>query len=539
MTKFFVLVRLNLLNALLSTFGNSNSGKTTKRKSSGWVVLLSLSALMLYVSGLYSSLLAQTLAPHGQLDALFSLMIFFGIFFCTTLTIYLAQSLLFSASDNGQLFSFPVSAFTILLARLSALYLEVLFILELFFLPVGIVFLINSDEKSPLPLFTLLILGIFLSFIPTLLSLVFGLFYSFILAKTPFKNVFSILIGFLMPLCIMVLNITFSSASTTSILSLHEQLTHAFPPLSWAMLACTQGDILSFFLIVLLCTLPFFAASFGISCFYKQLLTGLLSRRSHTKFKLTHMQTKSPFWALFSKEAKRFFGTPGYFLNAGFGYILLILAAVASLLFQNDVKAILAPYMQMFYDLGLHPTSIRSILVLSIVCFANLTFQPSAVCLSLENKTSWLLKSLPLSAQRIFIAKISFPFVCSFVCILFSTPIFGFVLSLPVLNIVEISLLTLANAALTATIGLICNLLHPKLDSSSEIVVIKQSMSSFLGLLMNLIQVMILITLYSIFTVLPLGPLRFFLPFLLLISACYLAFLWLKTRGSNLFFINF
>ncbi len=535
MKPFFALVYINLLDLLLSTFGSKFSSKKKTRQRSGWMVLFILAGLMLYISGLYSYLLAQILAPLGRLDSLLGLMLFFGVFFCTTLTLYLAQSLLFSAKDNRQLFSFPVSAFSILLARLSALYLEVLFIMEVFLLPTGIVYLLFSQNLSLLFLPTLLLVGVFLSFIPTLISLLFGLVNTFVISKTPFKHFFTILIGFLTPLAMMVLSFTFSSSSVSAggILALGERL--LIPPFSWAVRACT-GDPISLFLLATLCVLPFFFFVLCISRFYKPLLTSMLGEQRRTNFRLQPMQTKTPFFSLFLKEAKRFFQTPSYFLNCSFSLILLLLAAFSSVFFRSTLSSVITPLMQSLPGgIPFDTQGLWSIVLLSFLCFVSLSFQPSAVSLSLEAKSLWILKTAPVSSGTVFAAKIAFPLACSFPCFLLATPLLGFFLSLSAWQCIELCLLATAGSTLSSVLGIILNLKHPRLDATNDTVVVKQSLSTFLGLLFGFLQAFVVVSLYAVCVLLGFGVFSFLPSFLLLLAACFLAIGWLRKNGDALF----
>ncbi len=538
MTQYIALVRVYLLDLLLSTFASKATGKKKTRQTSGWVVLLILCGLMLYVSGLYSYMLAQMLVPLGALNSLPTLMLFFGLFFCCTLTLYLAQSLLFSQKDGGQVFSFPVSSLCILLARLTALYLEVLFLMEMFLLPLGVVYLLFAN---PAPLYfipLLLLLGVLLSFIPTLISLLFGLFITLVISKTPFKKIFTILIGLLIPLSMMAISFTLSSsyAESDAILALSVRLDEMIPLLRWAVAACTQGNFLSLLQVAAFCLLPFLGVVLLISRFYKRLLTGLLHVRKRGHFSLHRMSTRIPFWALFSKEARRFFSTPGYLLNGGFGMLLLLVSSILSLVFQDDVRATLATVVTPLVQAGLADASTLAGLVLLVFLqFVSISFQPSCVCLSLEGNCLWLLKGAPVPVKSIFLAKISFPIACALACYLFALPMLGMALSLSALQLLSLFLLLIPCAVLSSILGFILNLKFPRLDALSDIVVIKQSLSVFLGLLFGFLQAFITTALYAVFTLLGFGFFSFLPAFIVLAAFCVFSAFWLKYKGTVLF----
>ena len=88
---------------------------------------------------------------------------------------------------------------------------------------------------------------------------------------------------------------------------------------------------------------------------------------------------------------------PAYMINIGFGLILMLIGAFASILFKTDILS------------AISTLDIEPILILSVAMgfMVVLTFSP-AVSLSLEGKHFWILRSLPIAPKTVMFSKIAF-----------------------------------------------------------------------------------------------------------------------------------
>ncbi len=539
MKGFLALAKISFLDLLLSTTGGK--GRNGKGKSrSGWMALLLLAFIMVFISGNYSFMLASVLGPMGGLDVMLMVMILAGILFSSFLTLYLSQSLLFSAKDIDLVLSLPVSSFSVLLARLMALYLEILFMVELFLIPCGVAWLMNGGGGGVGFMVLLMLAGVFLSFIPAFFSLVFGSFIGLLISKTRFKNLFTTLLNILFLVAIMFFSFGSSGYMETlgtNIEPMRASLLSSLPPLGWLIQALTGPQLLLFLLVAALCVLPFFLLSLLISRFYKKMLTSLLSQHVRSDYRLGAAKTRSSFSALMGKEARRFFGTPAYLMNSGIGMILMLLGAGALLFFKASIQDVLVLLTKSSEMATLDITGYVAPVLLAIVLFFLITFEPSAVSISLEGKNLWILKEAPLNANTIFFAKAGFHFVAGAVCTIPSLLVAGYALLLPWADTLLILLLALSFLALNALTGVVINLKHPRLDADNDTIVVKQSASTLLGMLTTLLQGLVLGGLYFLL-VMTLG-LSFsvfaLLSVVVLLAGSAALALWLRGRGAKLF----
>lgn len=94
--------------------------------------------------------------------------------------------------------------------------------------------------------------------------------------------------------------------------------------------------------------------------------------------------------------------------------------------------------------------------------------------ISLEGKSFNILKSMPVETKKILLAKVTASNIISIPIILLCDIIFFVAFKIPVVDIIYILLATIIVPTLTAIIGLLVNLKHPKMNAESDTEVIKQ-----------------------------------------------------------------
>ena len=140
MRKLWVLIGINL-KALLSAL-KMGSGK--KAKATGMGAMILLGVLAVYIAGVYSFTFAMQLGSIGMLDYLIPMMAILGCLLSVVMTVQAASGFIFSGRDTDLLLSLPVSAFSVMLARITALYIENLAFIGLFMLTSGVAGAVNG-----------------------------------------------------------------------------------------------------------------------------------------------------------------------------------------------------------------------------------------------------------------------------------------------------------------------------------------------------------------------------------------------------------
>lgn len=533
MKAFWALLKVYFKSLLLTSL---NLGRGNKKKAaSGVAAMVLLGVIFLILSATYSFMMAAMFGPLGGLDIMLMFMVMMAVGFPLVFTIFAAQSMVFATKDVDLVMALPVSTFSIMLARVSALYLEVLLMVEFLLLPAGICYLVFGGGGGIGFLLLLLLLGAFLAFLPTLLSLIVGALVSFLVARLPFKNFFIALFSMILAALIMVGSMSLTSgmqAVAADIEGVRAMIISSIPPLGWVVQAVTGPNLLLFLLIAAACALPFLAVTWVFSLFFKWVLTALASHTSKNNYKLRSVSASGSFAALFKKEASKFLRTPGFLLNSGIGVILIIGASVFAAFNRNRIFLLFAQMLEVDPSASLQ--SLLPIILMGSMFFFLTTIYTAAVSISLEGRTLWILKEAPLSTGRIFAAKAGLNFVLAGGTALIATPLLGYAFGFTFADTIACTLLGLLFSLLVSTTGLFSNLLVPRMDAENEMVIIKQSMSFFIAMLLELVYLGLLIGLY--FLTQSFGFLAFAgFAALLLILLNAIMLLLLNTKGRRLF----
>lgn len=473
MRKFLVLAGVQL-RSLLTSF---RIGGSKKRAVSGWAALALMAGLCLYVSGLYSFALGGQLAETGALELLMLLMPTMSAVAGLMFTAFAAQGVVYGGRDADLLLSMPVSAFTVLLAKLTALYAENLVFCVFLVLPAGAAWLWFGGGGGALFVLRLLIGIPFLTLLPTVLSLAVGFLLSWLGGRFANRRAVNLLLYAAMMVVLFFLAIRFN-AGVTAIAAgtAGAEISGGFNVWGIPFLLFQRGVCGDWETLVMSCLLSLVPAALAAWLFarnYQQILTGLHSHGKRAAYRLGRLRASSRRRALLRKEAARFFGTPIYLFNAGFGLILLVVAGIAAVVMGGSLRAQLA-------QAGMEELPLL-VLAAGVVTFLLSTAAITASSISLEGENLWILKEAPVSAREALDVKAGFQLLLVCPCLLVGSVGLSWGLGLTLPEGITLFIFGLAFAGFTAPMGLAVNLLFPKLDAVNDMVVVKQSLASMLS----------------------------------------------------------
>lgn len=537
MKAFLALLNVNFKSLMLNAMGIGRR-KNRRKSASGVGPILLIAGIMVYVSVVWSGTMASLFAPVGGLDIMIAVMMLLGLVMSLAFTLYAAQGTLYSTKDIDLVLSMPVPTFYVMLARLLALYLEIALIVECVLIPAGVVYLLNGGAGGAAFMVLLIVTGLFIALIPALITLVFGYLISWAISRTRHKNLFNIIFSLVFTGVLVVAILFMNSGGWHTIAEdiggMREMIFSAVPPLGWAVGAATGPNLLYFLLTLAICLVPFLVVAWLFSLNYKKLLTRLSSNVLRSDYKIGVLGTSGAQAALIKKESRRFFGTAAYFLNAGMGAILLIIAGVVALIFRGMITEFLAAFAAM--GGGVFVSTYLPAILLGFMLFFLTTLMPSSVSISLEGKTLWILKEAPLSTGRVFFAKAGFAALLGIVTSVVAVPLLGIAFSLPAASILGILAICLLFAVNMGMQGLYTNLRFPRLDFENETVVIKQSASVIISMLLGFLSLVILAGVYLLMLWLGAGFPLFCLAAIVVALAMDLILYWrLNTKGRRLF----
>ncbi|MGL4361862.1 MAG: hypothetical protein ACRCSG_01025 [Cellulosilyticaceae bacterium] len=478
--KCLILVKTQLINQFC--INNFILEKDSKKLRSRYIMLAIFSLVGLLLMGYVASMtyvvgnfISPTLIPSLAIT-LTSVMTAF-----TTIT--KSNGILFGYKDYDLLMSLPISTGTVITSRFINLYLINTIINIGIMLPMSIIYFIFVPASFT-TLFMWLIGMICAPLIPTTFAALLGSIIFYISSRFKYTKLISTLLSFGILIAIFILPIFIDNNISIQLDSLN----------SPEVISTIENSIFSFYPIAPLFSKSIITAKFmPILCFmllsigwyalfiillspkYKAINTALLPVKSKNKFIIRHLKSNSPLHALYSKELKRFFNSYIYLMNMGVGALLAILFAISCCLFgpETIVTYLNIPDItqQIFIIM---PLILSGILSLSCT---------SCVSLSLEGKNLWIIQSSPIALKTLFLSKIlanltltvPVSLISSMLLILSFKP--TFVESLMYLFV------PLIYALFTSVWGLFINTRFPKYDWESEVQVIKQSLSSMIGML--------------------------------------------------------
>lgn len=527
MRKFLILARVQL-RALLTSF---RIGGSRKKAVSGWAALALMAALCLYISGFYSFALGGQLAEAGCLELLLLMMPAMAVVMGLVFTAFAAQGVVFGGRDADLLLSMPVSAFTVLLAKLTALYAENLVFCAFLVLPAGAAWLWFGGGGGVLFVVRMLTGVPFLAMLPTVMSLAAGFVLSWLGGRFANRRAVNLLLYALMMAVVFFLAIRLNLAvSALAAGTMGAEAAKVFTCWGVPFLLFQRGVCGDWETLVMFCLLslaPVLLAAWLCARNYQKVLTGLRSHGKRPAYRLGRLKAAGRRKALLRKEAARYFGTPIYLFNTGIGLIMLVIVGIAAAVMGGKLQEQLAPA-------GLGDLPLLS-LAAAVMGFMLSTVAITGSSISLEGQNLWIIKEAPVSAREVLDGKAGFQLLLTVPCLLVCTLGLAWGLKLTLAEGAVLLLAALSFAGSTALMGLAANLLFPKLDAVNDMVVVKQSAAAMLS------------TLGGMATALACGGLVWGLsgiagelPALagcaaVLLLACGLLLRWLHTRGAERF----
>lgn len=471
MAKFKALFLVNLKAVLLSS---SAGGRNARRKVTGLGLLALLAVLGLAMSCSYSFAFASQLAPLGMAGLTLSLMAVLATAMGTIFTIFAVQGVVFGGKDNDLMLSMPISAFQLMLARVSALALENLVFTLFIMLPAVGAYAWAADALGPGLILRGVLAAVLLALLPTTIALVLGFALTWLSARlSKGRALLRNILYFLFFAAVMAGSFQMSFLMTDLVehaAGLRSGLNGWGAPFL-LLQDGVCGGWMSLLAFATVCVLPFLLAVWLFGRRYKALVTASSAHASRADYRLGRQTAAGAVKALLAKECRRFFTTTMYLFNAGMGLIMALIAGVALIFTGGEVGPMLEA-------LGLPAAPLLAL----VFGFCLSTSAISASSISLEGKYLWILKEAPVSARQILRVKWGFHTLVSLPCVVVGVLCASLGCALPPADALALLLVCAAFVLFHAPLGLLINLCFPKLDAANETAVVKQSMAAFLGI---------------------------------------------------------
>ena len=519
---------------MLSGFLGSASEKRKRSKGYAALIIAVIVFCALIYGGMVAMFFVRICEPFCALGLGWFYFALAGILcfaLCFIGSAFMSSYQLFRAKDNELLLAMPIKPGAILGSRTVALVLMNYLYGALVIIPAGIVWCVFAPVK-PFGVVAFVIGSLLLPLMAVALSAFFGWLIAVASTRMKHKSLFTMIFS------ILFLGLYFWGYSKifSYIQALIENgaeiaaaVKRAAPPAYWFGVACESGGVTEFILFVLCCIVPFAIAYAIIAANFTKITTTNRGMKK-TKYREKTLKASGVRAALLKKEYTRLTSSPMYMLNAGLGLLFILALAVFVAVKRADFTEIFG---------SLVPGDGQSALITGLMCaalaFCTSMTMISAPSVSLEGNKLWILRSSPAPTRDILRAKVLCHLTVALPVSVIASVILAAALGVGFENALFLVLVPAAATVFCAVLGVLLNLLFPKLDWINEVSAVKQGASVLLAMFIGMGAVVVLVVAYVILSgvVSMTLYLAFCTVFYLLLSAA--AYAWIRTAGCRRF----
>lgn len=452
----------------------------------------------------------------------------FALAFCFIGSVLVAQKQMFEARDNELLLSMPIPSSYILMSRILVILLLNYLYESFILLPAIVVYFANAGF-SVFTLIAFVISFITMPFFAMVFSCLFGWILGLISSRLRNKNIIPTIFSVVFLMAYFYIYSQFTSIAKKLMEngeSIGEAIKKTMFPIYHFGVGIGEGNLLSVFLFVLCATVLSSITFLILSKSFIKITTANRGAKK-IKYQAKEMKQSSVQASLLKREIKHFVSNPLYLLNGAFGDIFMIVLPIV-LILKKDVLFAVIDQIPMFKGL------IAPLCILMLITLAS-TNIISAPSVSLEGKTLWLVKSLPVSGAEILLAKAKAHVVLCLPASLFASLLIVSVMdfSLPMTLFVLIT--PAVFTVFQGLLGVFINLKFPKFDYLNEVAVIKQSMATMLTMFGSMGIVMGLTLIYIAAVAIMSPELYILLATTTIAALAFGIYKYLKIKGDKIF----
>ena len=488
----------SLIRACMTSDMNLFKIKTKKENGSsnkGLIIFILLCLMFTIWSN--ANILFEKMAPMH----LEYIVLSFAVFMISIMTIiegiYKTGSLIFNSKDDQLLLSLPIKRRTVLFVKIFKFYVFELMFNSVFMIPLIIAYIRWAESITWTFFLTNVVMLLMLPIIPIIISCIIGAIISSLSSRFKHKSLAQILISMLFLLGIFYLSFNMNSFYeyiVKNATSINDMIIKIYYPAGIYAKLIAKFNFADLLIFVFLNIFIFAISILILSKFYFKINSRLKKVTTTKKVNINDLTIKSHSAtnSLIKKELNTFLKNPVFIINAGFALALFIMISILIMIKFDSFISIFADE-----NIGLSKELIMnnlSIVILILVSFTSYMTSITNSVISLEGKSINILKSLPISTKTILTSKIYSSLIIT-TPILFLGDIILF--SKFKTNIIESLLILILSVLIPLVshfIGILVNLKYPKLDFENSAEVVKQSMSSFLSVLVGMVLLIISIS---------------------------------------------
>lgn len=471
--KYKLLLKMQLyslfgINRLLHSHNKKEKNRTVIVGIAGLAII----GILVYLNGYICSVFADA----GIVETIPILMVVIYSLIVLLLTFLKSSGALVGLKDYDMVMSLPVNNTSVVLSRLTMLYIMNLVIGIIALIPAIIVYSMNTSVVIG-DFFVLFVALLLTPIIPMIIALAIGIVIVAVSSKSKHNNIFALLFSIIGILLFVYVSSKLQTMDTSQIADISTMLINYFnqfyPPSFLFSKALLYNDGVSLGLFVLSSFITLLAFVAVISQFYKQLNTRAFSHHTGKDFRLGDLTVSSPFMALYKRELARFFSCTIYALNSCIVIILLLVISIMSVFYLPDV------IVEQLEALGIMSVfeAVIPLVVSVLVCICCTT----SASLSLEGKSRWIMCSIPVKAITVFNAKILVNLTVVLPILWISLVLLRFAFPQTAIQTIFLFVTPTIYALFISIIGMLLNVKYPRYDWTSEYYAVKGGAVSVLA----------------------------------------------------------
>lgn len=529
---------MSLLKAIMSQDMNmfKYRAKTNSSRRQKILFPIILAIIVMLAIGTYAQMFAEELKPFNLTYVVLTLFIIFTTVITFIEGIYKTQGILFDSKDSDLLFSLPIKKSTIFFTRIFKLLVFQYLYNLLFMLPAFVVYAYHENPSASFYIVSIIATLLF-PIIPTIVASIIGYVIKAVSVKFKAKKVIQALLT-----AIIFLGIFYFSFNLQNIIgnlinnasNVNDILTSIYYPAKLYIQLIQNFNIIDLLMLLAINIIPLILFIYIASIKYFKIVSKSkeTSAKSRKVKKIKVISQKGKISSLVSKELKRYFSSTVYMFNTSFGLILMLVVTIAACINFDGLMGTILKGEETLISMEQIKDLLPKIFF-ELVVYTGFMTSITSSSISLEGKSFNILKSMPVETKKILLAKVTASNIISIPIILLCDVIFFVAFKIPVIDIIYILLVSIIVPTLTAIIGLLVNLKHPKMNAASDTEVIKQSMSSIISVMIGMVAGLITIILMVIFY----GKIDMFLTIELSVLVIITIALWivLKKYGQKRF----
>lgn len=473
---------------LCNTWGINEARYSKDKKKVRNVWMMALSFLLLACTGVtYVVMLTYGYNKIGVGDIIPAYILMITSLVILVFSILKAGSILFQMKTYDMLISLPIKPSAIVASRFISMYIGNLVLSLLTVVPSTIVY--GIYQKPNILFYVMMSISVFiLPLIPMTISTAIGAIIIAISSRMKHKNLISVVLYLILTIAALIASFSMSSlgndidtvalADFSTMIS--KQIYEVYPPARLFSQGVMDQNIISFLAFVVISIGVFILLVVLVQWKFVAICSAINARATKNNYTMKELKASSALIAFYKKELRRYFSSGIYVMNTAIGYIMLVVASIAICIMGVDK---LEEAMQM-------PGVIEKALPLAIAsmcCMMSTTISS----ISLEGKQWWIPRSMPVSTKTVLDSKILVNLTIGFPFLFLSEIILFFTIKTSIIGYIMMVLVPVVYILFTAVIGIAINLRIPMFNWETETVVVKQSGSTLVSLIISFVIIAI------------------------------------------------